>query len=255
MTRVRLLQTELTWEDPAANRARFSGWLAEGGENCLQVLPEMFSTGFSMASERLAEPMDGETVGWMQNQADRLQSPLCGSVIIQDGGYYNRFLYCEPGRPPVTYDKRHLFRMADEHTHYAPGDRCPVFEFDGLRFKPQVCYDLRFPVYARNRGDYDVLIYVANWPATRREHWITLLRARAIENLCYVVAVNRVGTDGNGISYSGDSCVVDFRGETLLDLGNREAAADIRLDKAALEEYREAFPAWQDADDFRLLPP
>ncbi|MBT7371139.1 MAG: amidohydrolase, partial [Gammaproteobacteria bacterium] len=239
-----LIQANPQWEAPDANR----DYLAALIENCrdgIVVLPEMFSTGFSMASKRLAETMAGETVSWMTIQAKRLQSVICGSQIIEaEGQYYNRFIWAEPDGSFRHYDKRHLFRMADEQKYYAAGQSRSVVEHGDLVVLPQICYDLRFPAWSRNTGnDFHAMIYVANWPAARRQHWLTLLKARAIENICYVVAVNRVGVDGNDVAYDGDSCVIDFRGETLLDLGSEEAVANCKLDIPALTAYREAFPA------------
>lgn len=254
MSRFHLVQADLHWEDPGANRhllAELMGDLRGG----VIVLPEMFSTGFSMASSRLAESMDGPTVNWMQDMAGKHAATLSGSLIIEDDGrYYNRFLWVEPSGNIAYYDKRHLFRMADEHDHYSPGARRVLVSHDKTVLLPQVCYDLRFPAWSRNRNDYHALLYVANWPAARRDQWLALLRARAIENLSYVVAVNRVGRDGNGIGYAGDSCVLDFRGELLLDMASEELVTSIDLDIPALQAYREAFPAWRDADELEIRP-
>jgi predicted amidohydrolase len=251
--RIALVQTTLAWEDAVANREHFEAKLDTIDGADLIVLPEMFSTGFSMASEALAEPMDGPTVAWMQAQAASRDTCLCGSLIIEDGGhYYNRFLAVMPDGAITRYDKRHLFRLAGEHEHYSPGERRPTIALGPLRVFPQVCYDLRFPAFSRNNVGYDLLVYVANWPAARREHWRTLLRARAIENQCFVAGLNRVGRDGNDIDYSGDSVVFDFAGETLLDLGSHDAVGYAELDRDALAAYRETFPFWRDADAFEL---
>jgi predicted amidohydrolase len=199
--------------------------------------------------------MDGATIGWMKKIARDSGITLCGSVIIEDAGnFYNRFLWVTSDGNVQTYDKRHLFRMADEHDHYSPGNALPFFNIGELTLAPQVCYDLRFPVWSRNTTDnpYDVLLYVANWPAARREQWLSLLKARAIENLCYVVAVNRIGRDGNDVTYAGDSCVIDFRGETLLNLADQDTIASIELDRQSLDDYRRQFPAYLDADRFSI---
>lgn len=252
MAGFRLIQTNLSWEDPAANRAHLADKLA-GTPGHLNILPEMFTTGFSMASATLAEPADGPTLDWLNANAETQHMPVCGSVMVREAKHcYNRFFHVTPSGDVQRYDKRHLFRMADEHQHYSPGQHRLVFQQQDMRVMAQVCYDLRFPVYSRNRNDYDVLLYVANWPAARREHWLTLLKARAIENLCYVIGVNRIGDDGNQVAYSGDSVVFDFRGEPLLELGGADAAAEIELEMAPLTQYRRDFPAWQDADDFAL---
>ncbi len=248
-----LIQTELNWEDPAANTAHFDSYLDDIRDGVV-VLPEMFSTGFSMASEALAEPMHGPTHSWMLANARQRNLTLCGSVIIQeDGNYLNRFLWVTPDGETSVYDKRHLFRMAGEHEHYSGGDTNITLLDNGARIRPQVCYDLRFPIWSRNAGDaYDVLLFVANWPAARREQWLALLKARAIENLSYVVGLNRIGDDGNGVSYSGDSVVFGPEGETLLDLGDQDTVGTFEPDLKRLKEYRERFPAHLDADSFSV---
>ena len=201
--RVTLVQSMLHWEDAAANRAMFGEKLATlKGTTDLIVLPEMFTTGFSMRSQALAETMDGATVAWMRAQAKSLDAALYGSVIItEDTKYFNRGLFVQPSGKVTAYDKRHLFRFANENEHYAPGTERVVVEWRGWRILLQVCFDLRFPVFARNRSDYDAILYVANWPEARRFPWNQLLIARAIENQCYVLGGNRVGMDGKGIHY------------------------------------------------------
>ncbi len=255
MTQFHLVQTSLAWENAAENRALLEKKIMPVAGGVI-ILPEMFSTGFSMASERLAEPMTGETIAWMKQLAVSTGSNLCGSVIIEDGGRrFNRFLWTTPEGSLTYYDKRHLFRMADEHQHYAAGEARVLVDAGTLRLMPQVCYDLRFPAWSRNGtgpDQYDVLLYVANWPAARRAQWIALLKARAIENLCYVIGVNRIGTDGNEVAYAGDSCVFDPTGETLLDLGDQDRVGSIELDKGPLQVYRESFPAHLDADQLKL---
>lgn len=249
-----LIQSELAWHDPAANRVHFQALFEQARGADLVVLPEMFSTGFSMDSAGLAEPEDGPTSQWLLAQAVQLQAVITGSLIIQtaDGSYRNRLLWARPDGSLAHYDKRHLFRMAGEHKHFAPGEEQVLLELKGWQVRPLICYDLRFPVWSRDSHSTDLLLYTANWPAARRQHWNRLLPARAIENLCYVAAVNRVGEDGKGHPYSGDSQVLDFQGDSLL---NAEAAAGVfrvRLSGAALAAYRERFPAYLDADDFRL---
>jgi len=250
---INLVQTQLRWEDPEANRAHFRSLLADAPEADLTVLPEMFSTGFSMNSASLAENMSGTTVEFLCEQAERLNTAITGSVIIQDqGNFYNRLIWCVPGQSPQYYDKRHLFRMANEHDHYQPGDQRLVVELNGFRVCPMICYDLRFPAWVRNQQDYDVLLFVANWPAARRMHWMQLLQARAIENQAYVIGVNRIGDDGHGIPHCGDSMAINFQGEVLIDLRDQDEIATAALDMAPLQSYREAFPAHLDADDFQL---
>ena len=249
-----LFQCATHWHDPVANRALFDGlFKAASSESDVLVLPEMFSTGFTMASQEVAEPMDGPTVNWLRERAAARRQVLCGSVVIEDqDAYFNRFIWARPDGSIAHYDKRHLFRMADEHQHYDEGQERPVLELDGWRILPLVCYDLRFPVWLRNADDYDVLLCVANWPAARRVAWQTLLRARAIENLSYAVGVNRIGVDGNQVSYAGDSAVYDFSGGALIELGDEEQVATLSLDPGALRDHREAFPAWRDADQFEI---
>lgn len=253
--RVSLVQTELVWQNPKANRTQFTELLQGlAGQTDLIVLPEMFTTGFMMSPETHAEAYGGETFTWLQTQATNLQAAICGSVATAfEGQYTNRFLFATPDGVVQFYDKRHLFRMGDEVNHYSAGLERKTFNYQGWRILPQVCYDLRFPVFMRNRNDYDLAIVVANWPAVRRKPWRTLLQARAIENQSYVLGVNRVGTDGLGLAYSGDSLAVDFKGELLIDQAEGSAfVATTLLDLSALKQFREQFPAWMDADGFDL---
>tara|TARA_A100001037_G_scaffold298102_1_gene321248 strand:+ start:12802 stop:13575 length:774 start_codon:yes stop_codon:yes gene_type:complete len=247
------LQTDTVWHDPAANREQISGWLDLLPEDSrLVILPEMFSTGFTMAATEVAEPMDGPTVGWMRQEARARGVVICGSVVISEGGHsYNRFIWAAPDRV-ATYDKRHLFRMAGEHHHYASGTQRLVVQLDGWRICPVICYDLRFPVWLRNRDDYDLMLCPANWPAPRAQAWDGLLKARAIENLSYVVGVNIIGVDGNGVGYSGGSVVYGPEGESLLHAQDGRGVFTVTLSGENLLAYRKSFPAWQDADDFQL---
>ncbi|MGH8437381.1 MAG: amidohydrolase [Pseudomonas sp.] len=249
-----LIQTTLAWHDPAANFAHFEHLLEQARGADLIILPEMFTTGFSMDSAMLAEPEEGAAYTWLREQAQRLNAVLTGSVIIQaaDGSHRNRLLWARPDGEVLHYDKRHLFRMAGEHKHYTPGERQVQLELQGWRIRPLICYDLRFPVWSRDPHDTDLLLYTANWPAARRQHWNRLLPARAIENLCYVAAVNRVGTDGKGFAYSGDSQVLDFQGESLLNAAEGDGVFLLDLSASALAAYRERFPAYLDADSFLI---
>lgn len=251
---VAALQTALQWQDPLANRQQLEAQMRQLDAVDLIVLPEMFTTGFSMASEEIAETAMGPSVQWMQQQAKQYGAAITGSIAVKDQGkYYNRMYWVEPDGSVQHYDKRHLFRMAGEHNHYSPGQPRVIIPWRGLRFCLQVCYDLRFPVFARNRGDYDALIYIANWPAARSHAWKTLLPARAVENLSFVIGVNRIGEDGNGHQYSGDSAIIDFKGEILAsEEPFRPAALSAKLDMAALAAFREKFPASLDADRFVL---
>ena len=253
--RVTLVQAELAWQAPATNRralaAHFRGL---AGHTDLVVLPEMFSTGFSMDAEGLAETMDGPTVDWMREEAAALGCVITGSLIVRDGPHcYNRLVWARPDGTTEHYDKRHLFRLAGEQDHFAAGSRRLVTELKGWRVCPMICYDLRFPVWSRSRGDYDLLLYVANWPQRRAFAWSTLLRARAIENLTYVVGVNRIGRDGNGTTYAGDSVALDFLGQPLSSEGGGDRVETVVLDREALASYRNSFPAHLDADRFSLF--
>jgi predicted amidohydrolase len=249
-----LIQTTLAWQDPAANRAHFACLLEQARGADLIVLPEMFSTGFSMDCVALAEPEDGPTSQWLCEQAQTLQAVVTGSLIIQaaDGSYRNRLIWARPDGSVAHYDKRHLFRMAGEHKHYSAGTEQVLLEVNGWQVRPLICYDLRFPVWSRDPQTTDLLLYTANWPATRRNHWSRLLPARAIENLCYVVAVNRIGEDGKGHAYSGDSQVLDFQGDSLLAAQAENGVFRVRLQAAELSAYRQRFAAYLDADDFTL---
>jgi len=252
---VTLLQCELAWEDPEDNRRQIGEDLA-GLDRAtdLVVLPEMFTTGFSMNALENAEEPGGETEQWLLGQARALDCAIAGSIAVQgDGGAYNRLLFATP-EGVRYYDKRHLFRMLGEHKRYLAGSDRVVFEWRGWRILPQVCYDLRFPVFSRNRDDYDLALYVANWPSSRRLHWRALLLARAIENQACVVGVNRIGSDAKGLTYSGDSLAIGADGTLLLDLEDAHATASATLSGEALVAYREAFPAHMDADQFELAP-
>jgi len=249
-----LIQTSLVWQDAAANRAHFAQLLEQARGADLVILPEMFTTGFSMNSAELAEPEEGPTYGWMREQAARLNAVVTASVIIEaaDGSHRNRLLWARPDGEILHYDKRHLFRMAGEHLHYTAGERQVLFELNGWRVRPLICYDLRFPVWSRDAHGTDLLIYMANWPAARRKAWNRLLPARAIENLCFVAAVNRVGEDGKGYPYSGDSQVLDYLGDPLLDVGDGDGVFRTTLRARDLAAFREKFPAYHDGDRFEL---
>lgn len=259
--RLAVLQADLHWQDALANRAAFDARLAAlaPGTIDLVILPEMFSTGFSMQPGELAEPPGGPTARWLLDWSRRLGAALAGSVMTRDGARcVNRLCFATPDGGLRHYDKRHLFRMADEHLRYGQGETRIITRCRGWRVLPQVCYDLRFPVWSRNRVpeaggcEYDLALYVANWPSPRRYAWRTLLRARAIENLAFVVGVNRVGTDGNGFHYAGDSAALDPLGQPLVELGEQAQVVTVTLSAERLRAHRERFPAWRDADDFRL---
>lgn len=254
--RISLVQQPLCWQDAAGNRSALGALLAPlAGTTDLVVLPETFTTGFSMQVAQLAEEPEGATLAWLREQAAALDAAVTGSVITRvDGHYFNRLLFVLPSGEARHYDKRHLFRMGGEHEHFSAGRSAWSIPWRGMRICPLVCYDLRFPVFSRRRAqlEYELLLYVANWPAPRALAWRTLLRARAIENQCYVVGVNRVGRDGADVPYAGDSAVIDYLGQPLLELQDQAAVATVGLEHARLAAFRERFPAHLDADAFTL---
>jgi predicted amidohydrolase len=263
--RVSLVQGDTRWHDPAGNRAYYGALLAPlAGQTDLVILPDTFTSGFSNEAIDKAEGMDGPTVAWIREQAVLLGAAVTGSVQLRVGqGVYNRLLWATPDGELQHYDKRHLFRYGNEHLRYAAGNERLSVEWKGWRINPQVCYDLRFPVFCRNRFDverpgeldFDLQIFVANWPSARAYPWRTLLRARAIENLCFVAAVNRVGVDGNDLHYAGDSAVIDFLGQPQVEVREVQQVVTTTISAAALAAHRARFPAMLDADAFTLDGP
>lgn len=257
---ITLIQTDLAWEDKTANLNMLEYKIRTLKERTeLVILPEMFTTGFSMKPEQFAETMDGESVEWMRKTAKEAKIILTGSLIIKEHeNYYNRLIWMLPNGEYGYYDKRHTFGYAEEDKHYTAGNKRLIASVKGWKINLQVCYDLRFPVWARQTpnetsAEYDVLIYVANWPDRRNHAWKTLLCARAIENQCYVVGVNRVGNDGNNIYHSGDSMVIDPLGEVLYHVKDEEDIFTIALDKTHLQNIRDKFPFLKDGDDFQII--
>ena len=256
---ITLIQTNLHWEDKKANLDMFSKKIESIEEKTeVIILPEMFNTGFSMKPEILAEDMNGETVQWMKKNASEKKVILTGSVMIKkDNSYYNRLIWMLPNGEYGIYDKRHLFAYGNEHTYFKPGKKRLIASVKGWKINLQVCYDLRFPIWARQSSfnsapEYDLLIYVANWPEQRIHAWKTLLTARAIENQCYVAGVNRVGDDGNGIHHTGESMIIDPLGEVLYIKKDEEDIFTYMLPKEKLNQVREKFPFWKDADSFNI---
>ncbi|PZX50528.1 amidohydrolase [Algoriphagus chordae] len=256
---IALVQTNLYWKDKVANLAMLEEKMWEIDNKVdLIILPEMFPTGFSMDAAELAEPMNLNVCKWMKQMAAQKNTTIAGSAIIKvDGSYHNRLLWVSPDGMIQHYDKRHLFRMADEDRTFSAGESLPIFELHGWKICPQICYDLRFPIWSRNRMidrslAYDLIFYVASWPAARVSAWDALLPARAIENLSYSIGVNRVEADGNGIKYNGHSAGYDFKGNQLEFLGEGEKITVLTLDAKALDSYREKFPAWMDSDNFLI---
>lgn len=252
--KVALIQTHLFWENPAENRKNLQEKInAVSAETDLIVLPEMFSTGFTMNPKDAAESADSESLAWMKKVASEKNAAVVGSIAITENGkFYNRLYFVFPSGETKTYDKRHLFSLAGEDEIYTAGKEKLILEYNGWKLCPLICYDLRFPVFARNTEDYDLLLYVANWPDKRSQAWNSLLKARAIENMSYVVGVNRVGEDHDGFAHSGYSQVVDFLGEFTLEPQIGEGVFEISLDKKAMDEARKKYDFLSDRDQFEL---
>lgn len=252
--RISVIQPDVKWHDKKANLLTLESLVQPlYCKTDLVILPEMFSTGFTMEPELLSEPMNGETLDWMRKMAEKGNFGVCGSYIVsEDGKFFNRWLFVSPDKNLYFYDKRHLFSLAEENKFYIAGKKRLIFEFRGFKISPYVCYDLRFPVWSRNRGEYDLAIYSANWPESRFNVWNTLLRARAIENQCFVAGSNRIGTDGMGIRYNGNSCIVNARGELLSSSGDTECSISADLSMEELSEFRNNFKVFRDADEFEI---
>ncbi len=256
-----VIQSNLAWEQPLKNLHNFDEKLKDlKNSQDVVVLPEMFATAFTMDVRNFCTGMDGPVVSWMKEKAAALNSAVTGSIIFKEKDvFYNRLVWMNPDHTFETYDKRHLFRFGGEHNFFRAGSRKIVVEHRGWHICPLVCYDLRFPVWSKNtllneNYQYDVLIYVANWPEARKQHWKSLLKARAIENLVYVVGVNRTGSDGRGTRHSGNSLIISPRGEILCELGdNTDEVKTIVLSRADLINYRQKFNVAPDWDDFRIL--
>ena len=256
--KVTLIQSELAWEDIDSNLDGFNSKIDAIEEDThLIVLPEMFSTGFTMNAPALAQDMKGSAVKWIIEKSAEKNVDIVGSIIADDGGkFFNRLLWAKPNGEIFTYDKKHLFRMAGEEKIYSAGTKNITVELNGWRIRPFICYDLRFPVWTRNiANQFDAAIFIANWPERRSAHWKALLQARAIENQCYVIGVNRVGTDGNGLSYSGDSSIIDPWGNIIFQKSNQTCIHTSELSYDVLKTSREDFPVWMDADNDIIRSP
>ena len=254
--KIALLQSSLFWENPKANRNHFEEKINALAEKVdLIVLPEMFSTGFTMNPEAVFETMEGETIQWMQSLAKAKNSAITGSLVIKENeNFHNRLLFVFPSGEMQIYDKRHLFTLAGEDKVYTSGNQKLILEYLGWKICPLICYDLRFPVFARNVENYDVLIYVANWPKSRIQAWDILLKARSVENLCYTVGVNRVGLDNNNLEYDGHSQMLDFLGNYALKPQENEGVFIVELNKQKLVETRNKLGFLNDRDSFELKP-
>lgn len=251
--KITIIQPDIIWEDIKSNLEKYSEIINGIDSTDVIVLPEMFTTGFSMNPKMLKEKMDGNSVKWMKKTAAEKNASVVGSLIIEDNGkIYNRAIWVFPDGKIEFYDKRHLFTMGQEHLHYSPGKEKLIVEYKGWRFCPLICYDLRFPVWGRNVENYDVLIYIANWPSPRHHHWKTLLVARAVENQSFCIGVNRTGIDGSGLTYLGDSCMITSKGFADF-MGEVDAAQTFEISYSELDNYRKNFPFLADRDQFQIV--
>ena len=251
--KITLVQPDIIWENPEANINKYSKWIENIDETDLIILPEMFTTGFSMEPEKLKENVDGLSVAWMKKIATIKNAAVTGSLIIDDNGQiFNRAFWIFPDGRTESYDKRHLYTMGREHLHYSPGKDKTILEYKGWKFCPQICYDLRFPVFSRNLEDYDVLFYMANWPSPRHHVWKNLLISRAIENQSYCFGVNRTGMDGTGLKYLGDSASVSPKGFAKF-LGENEKIKTFKISYSELQNFRKVFPLLNDRDNFKII--
>lgn len=247
------IQSDIFWEDKESNLKNYQSKIDNIEFTDLIILPEMFNTGFTMEPEPHAETMSGKTITWMKENAIKRDMAICGSLIIKENDkYYNRFVWVNPDASVECYDKKHLFSFAGEDEHYTAGNSKIVINYKGWKICPLICYDLRFPVWSRNTEDYDVLIYVANWPSKRKLAWRSLLVARAIENQCYVIGVNRVGEDANQLSYNGDTCLINALGETLYIQSKTEDIFTTSLSKMELSKIRKQLPFLKDKDNYNF---
>jgi omega-amidase len=251
---ISIVQSDLYWEDKARNMARFDECLSGlKGRTDLIVLPEMFTTGFSMQPAKLAEQTEGPSLEWMRTKAQHLQAVITGSIIAKQGAnYFNRLLWVYPDGTYQHYDKRHLFTLAHEHEHYQAGTERVITTVKGWKVLPLICYDLRFPVWSRNTDNYDLLLYVANWPQMRSKAWSSLLAARAIENQAYTVGVNRIGADGHDIPHTGDSAIFDFTGACLLHAHSVAGVFTTQITRSSQNAFRAKLPFLKDKDRFRI---
>jgi len=252
--RISIFQVELLWENPEANRKMLSNYLSDiAPESDAAIFPEMFTSGFTMNAGKLAERMDGKSIQWMLEEAAKHKMALAGSLIIEENGnYYNRFVWVYPDGRLIYYDKRHLFSLSEEPRVFTPGKKREIIEYLGWTIFPQVCYDLRFPVWARNDNNYDIYLNVANWPVMRSVAWNVLLQARAIENQAFAIGVNRFGKDGHEIYHAGDSSVIDPLGKVVLKISDKENVKTVTLKKEKLNEIRRKLPFLNDRDNFKI---
>ncbi len=251
--KVTIIQANIIWEKPKDNLEKYSQWLENIGETDIIVLPEMFTSGFSMDVKKLKEKANGPAIKWMQKLAAQKKAAVVGSLIIEDNNkIYNRAFWVLPDGKIQKYDKRHLYTIGKEHLHYSPGNEKLIVEYKGWKFCPLICYDLRFPVWARNLEDYDVVLYLSNWPSPRHHVWKNLLIARAIENQAYCFGINRVGTDGTGLKYLGDSGCISPKGFSAF-MGEKEKVQTFEISYSELHDFRKKFPLLNDRDSFQII--
>lgn len=251
--KITIIQPDIIWEDINSNLEKYTALIEQIESTDLIVFPEMFTTGFSMNPKMLKEKMDGVTVKWMKKTASEKNASVLGSLVIEENdNIFNRAVWVHPDGKTEFYDKRHLFKMGQEHLYYSSGDEKLIIEFRGWKFCPLICYDLRFPVWSRNTENYDVLIYMANWPSPRHHHWKALLMARAVENLSYCIGVNRTGIDGAGLKYAGDSGIISPAGVTDF-LGENECLKTFEISYSEVREYRNKLPFLKDQDNFKIV--
>ena len=252
---IAIIQFEPKWKDPEFNLKKISTLLLELEIPVdIIVLPEAFTTGFSMKGKKNSVPMSDSSIQWMQEISEQYNAAVCGSIFVNENNIlYNRFIWASPQKPIKHYDKRHLFSIVGENEVYTKGKKQITIKYLGWRIFPQICYDLRFPVWSRNTSGYDLLINVANWPAARERVWRTLLKARAIENQCYVVGANRLGTDGNDVYYDGNSMIIDYKGKVMMNAEDVENIFTFQIDKTELSNFRKKFNTLNDADQFEIL--
>ena len=252
--KITIVQPDTSWHNVEENLTHIESLIKNNPATDLIILPEMFNTGYTMEPGKVSEEMNGPTVNFLLRISHELSCDVTGSAAIKENGnYYNRMLWVKPGGEVLTYDKRHLFRMAGEEKIYSAGSSHLTVSLKGWRIRPFVCYDLRFPAWTRNNGvEYDLALFAANWPAVRESHWDTLLHARAIENQCFVAGINRTGEDGKNVRYNGRSSVIDYYGNTMFCADAGECVHTVELSCSELLSYRKSFPAWKDADWFTL---
>lgn len=252
--KITTIQSNLHWENKTANLKMFEEKLSRlNSYPDIVLLPEMFTTGFTNNRTPLAETMDGVTMKWIAEQAKEVNAVICGSfIVVENGQYFNRLIWMNPDGEYKTYDKRHLFTLAKEDEFYTAGKERLIVELEGWKICPLICYDLRFPVWSRNNVDYDLLIYIANWPEKRAHHWKSLLLGRAIENQCYTIGVNRIGKDGNDFYYSGDTALIDYKGETIFQTSHVENAVTTEIALQPQQAFRQKLAFLNDQDEFQI---